>query len=190
MDLCGPYTDTAPARLASYCCSRTGFDHYRRSSRIASHSDHRDELCTIAAQEDANLLHQSSEVILRSELLAGNAAKSFRVNVGGKLDTVCFDKTGTLTEEGLDVLGVRVVHRPGMRYTGSISPFDAPLSKQTNVPVGSVISLTIHHRYCLALVMNEILQLTISFTKRHCIQWLLAIPCARSAASFLAIRWT
>lgn len=39
-----------------------------------------------------------------------------RVNVGGKLDLVCFDKTGTLTEEGLDVLGVRVVHRPGMRY--------------------------------------------------------------------------
>jgi cation-transporting ATPase 13A3/4/5 len=35
-----------------------------------------------------------------------------RVNVGGKLDVVCFDKTGTLTEEGLDVLGVRVVERP------------------------------------------------------------------------------
>jgi len=32
-----------------------------------------------------------------------------RVNVGGKLDIMCFDKTGTLTEEGLDVLGVRVV---------------------------------------------------------------------------------
>lgn len=38
-----------------------------------------------------------------------------RVNVGGKLDIVCFDKTGTLTEDGLDVLGVRVVHRPAMR---------------------------------------------------------------------------
>ncbi|KAF2474203.1 uncharacterized protein BDR25DRAFT_323219 [Lindgomyces ingoldianus] len=35
-----------------------------------------------------------------------------RVNVGGKLDVICFDKTGTLTEEGLDVLGVRVVQRP------------------------------------------------------------------------------
>lgn len=34
---------------------------------------------------------------------------SIRVNVGGKLDVVCFDKTGTLTEDGLDVLGVRVV---------------------------------------------------------------------------------
>ncbi|KAL8973193.1 MAG: hypothetical protein Q9183_000095 [Haloplaca sp. 2 TL-2023] len=38
-----------------------------------------------------------------------------RVNVGGKLDVVCFDKTGTLTEDGLDVLGVRVVHRPALR---------------------------------------------------------------------------
>ncbi|XWW96637.1 hypothetical protein V2A60_004614 [Cordyceps javanica] len=32
-----------------------------------------------------------------------------RVTVGGKLDIMCFDKTGTLTEDGLDVLGVRVV---------------------------------------------------------------------------------
>lgn len=40
----------------------------------------------------------------------------FRVNVGGKLDLVCFDKTGTLTEDGLDVLGLRIVHRPAMRY--------------------------------------------------------------------------
>jgi cation-transporting P-type ATPase 13A2 len=29
--------------------------------------------------------------------------------VGGKLDVVCFDKTGTLTEDGLDVLGARLV---------------------------------------------------------------------------------
>lgn len=34
-----------------------------------------------------------------------------RVNVGGKIDIMCFDKTGTLTEEGLDILGVRVVSR-------------------------------------------------------------------------------
>jgi cation-transporting ATPase 13A2 len=39
-----------------------------------------------------------------------------RVNVGGKLDVVCFDKTGTLTEDGLDVLGVRVVEQPTKRY--------------------------------------------------------------------------
>ena len=40
-----------------------------------------------------------------------------RVNVGGKLDIICFDKTGTLTEDGLDVLGVRVVHYPAMRFS-------------------------------------------------------------------------
>jgi cation-transporting ATPase 13A3/4/5 len=34
-----------------------------------------------------------------------------RVNVGGKLDVICFDKTGTLTEDGLDVLGIRVMTR-------------------------------------------------------------------------------
>ncbi|MCJ1256606.1 hypothetical protein MMC24_004430 [Lignoscripta atroalba] len=44
-----------------------------------------------------------------------------RVNVGGKLDIVCFDKTGTLTEDGLDVLGVRVVHRPAMRFSDILS---------------------------------------------------------------------
>jgi cation-transporting ATPase 13A3/4/5 len=38
-----------------------------------------------------------------------------RVNVGGKLDVVCFDKTGTLTEDGLDVLGARIVTR-GQRF--------------------------------------------------------------------------
>jgi cation-transporting ATPase 13A2 len=40
-----------------------------------------------------------------------------RVNVGGKLDLVCFDKTGTLTEDGLDVLGLRIVHNASMRFT-------------------------------------------------------------------------
>lgn len=39
-----------------------------------------------------------------------------RVNVGGKLDIVCFDKTGTLTEDGLDVLGIRIVSRPENRF--------------------------------------------------------------------------
>jgi cation-transporting P-type ATPase 13A2 len=39
-----------------------------------------------------------------------------RVNVGGKLDTVCFDKTGTLTEDGLDVLGTRLVQHPEIRF--------------------------------------------------------------------------
>ena len=40
-----------------------------------------------------------------------------RVNVGGKLDVICFDKTGTLTEDGLDVLGVRVVNQQTKRFT-------------------------------------------------------------------------
>ena len=44
-----------------------------------------------------------------------------RVNVGGKLDVICFDKTGTLTEDGLDVLGARVVHRPAMRCYRTLS---------------------------------------------------------------------
>ncbi|CAG8982112.1 hypothetical protein HYALB_00003204 [Hymenoscyphus albidus] len=44
-----------------------------------------------------------------------------RVNVGGKLDIVCFDKTGTLTEDGLDVLGVRVVQNPSGRFSDILS---------------------------------------------------------------------
>ncbi|KAL8755421.1 MAG: hypothetical protein Q9199_003644 [Rusavskia elegans] len=44
-----------------------------------------------------------------------------RVNVGGKIDVICFDKTGTLTEDGLDVLGVRVVQRPAMRFSELLS---------------------------------------------------------------------
>lgn len=44
-----------------------------------------------------------------------------RVNVGGKLDIVCFDKTGTLTEDGLDVLGIRVVQRPDNRFSDMLS---------------------------------------------------------------------
>ena len=40
-----------------------------------------------------------------------------RVNVGGKLDIICFDKTGTLTEDGLDVLGLRIVHKSSMRFS-------------------------------------------------------------------------
>jgi cation-transporting ATPase 13A3/4/5 len=39
-----------------------------------------------------------------------------RVNIAGKLDVVCFDKTGTLTEDGLDVLGVRLVQHPEIRF--------------------------------------------------------------------------
>ncbi|KJZ75510.1 hypothetical protein HIM_04973 [Hirsutella minnesotensis 3608] len=44
-----------------------------------------------------------------------------RVNVGGKLDLMCFDKTGTLTEDGLDVLGVRVVTQERGRFSDLIT---------------------------------------------------------------------
>ncbi|KAK6075912.1 p-type ATPase [Seiridium cupressi] len=44
-----------------------------------------------------------------------------RVNVGGKLDVMCFDKTGTLTEEGLDVLGVRLVSQSTKRFNELVS---------------------------------------------------------------------
>lgn len=44
-----------------------------------------------------------------------------RVNVGGKLDIMCFDKTGTLTEDGLDVLGVRVVSLTTQKFGQVIS---------------------------------------------------------------------
>lgn len=43
-----------------------------------------------------------------------------RVNVAGKLDVVCFDKTGTLTEDGLDVLGVRLVQHPEIRFSDTL----------------------------------------------------------------------
>ncbi|KAH8664325.1 P-type ATPase-like protein [Xylariales sp. PMI_506] len=48
-----------------------------------------------------------------------------RVNVGGKLDVMCFDKTGTLTEEGLDVLGVRLVSRSTNRFGDVVSTASA-----------------------------------------------------------------
>jgi cation-transporting ATPase 13A3/4/5 len=44
-----------------------------------------------------------------------------RVNVGGKLDVMCFDKTGTLTEDGLDVLGVRLVSQSTNRFNDVVS---------------------------------------------------------------------
>ncbi|KAI4868368.1 hypothetical protein F4820DRAFT_138380 [Hypoxylon rubiginosum] len=49
-----------------------------------------------------------------------------RVNVGGKLDIMCFDKTGTLTEDGLDILGVRLVSR-------STNQFDEVVSKASDL---------------------------------------------------------
>jgi cation-transporting ATPase 13A3/4/5 len=61
-----------------------------------------------------------------------------RVNVAGKLDLMCFDKTGTLTEEGLDILGVRVVSRTNNRFSdlltrpGDLVPEGNPTSGDKN----------------------------------------------------------
>jgi cation-transporting ATPase 13A3/4/5 len=53
-----------------------------------------------------------------------------RVNVGGKIDIMCFDKTGTLTEEGLDILGVRVVSRSANRFGDTLSSPDSLVPNQ------------------------------------------------------------
>jgi cation-transporting ATPase 13A2 len=55
-----------------------------------------------------------------------------RVNVAGKLDLMCFDKTGTLTEEGLDILGVRVVSRAKHRFSELITQPDQMVSDLAN----------------------------------------------------------
>lgn len=58
-----------------------------------------------------------------------------RVNVGGKLDIMCFDKTGTLTEDGLDVLGIRVVSPDANKFSDVIS--EAPLLEESRGAAGS-----------------------------------------------------
>ncbi|EQK99892.1 hypothetical protein OCS_04395 [Ophiocordyceps sinensis CO18] len=63
-----------------------------------------------------------------------------RVNVGGKLDIMCFDKTGTLTEDGLDVLGIRVVTADADRFGDLISK--APmLENRSSTPSAPLSSL-------------------------------------------------
>ncbi|KKZ63182.1 hypothetical protein EMCG_02478 [[Emmonsia] crescens] len=54
-----------------------------------------------------------------------------RVNVGGKLNVVCFDKTGTLTEDGLDVLGVRVIRQPDLRFSDLLPESSSILPHQS-----------------------------------------------------------
>ncbi|KAF4959932.1 hypothetical protein FGADI_1435 [Fusarium gaditjirri] len=54
-----------------------------------------------------------------------------RVNVGGKIDIMCFDKTGTLTEEGLDVLGVRVVDRNSKKFSEIVTEPQMLLAEAT-----------------------------------------------------------
>jgi cation-transporting P-type ATPase 13A2 len=59
-----------------------------------------------------------------------------RVNVGGKLDVMCFDKTGTLTEDGLDVLGVRLVSQSTRRFDDVVTEASAlvPYSSLASPP--------------------------------------------------------
>ena len=103
--------------MASDYCSGSGLNHYHRSSSITGHIKYRDKFCPVSTQKERDLLHQSPTVSVPCTLHETQATLNEpRVNVGGKLDIICFDKTGTLTEDGLDVLGVRVVHRPAMRY--------------------------------------------------------------------------
>lgn len=66
-----------------------------------------------------------------------------RVNVGGKLDVVCFDKTGTLTEDGLDVLGVRVVNRPAMTFSDLMVDASSVLST-TSYERDPTVAYSIH----------------------------------------------
>ncbi|PSN71127.1 P-type ATPase-like protein [Corynespora cassiicola Philippines] len=87
-----------------------------------------------------------------------------RVNVGGKLDVVCFDKTGTLTEEGLDVLGVRVVQRPSDRFsdilteTGGVLP-SSPYDRDPTIDysIHKAILYTMATCHSLRLIDDELL---------------------------------
>ncbi|KXX81745.1 Vacuolar cation-transporting ATPase YPK9 [Madurella mycetomatis] len=58
-----------------------------------------------------------------------------RVNVSGKLDLMCFDKTGTLTEEGLDILGVRIVSRANNRFGDILTDPDGLALNDGRAPV-------------------------------------------------------
>jgi cation-transporting ATPase 13A3/4/5 len=87
-----------------------------------------------------------------------------RVNVGGKLDIVCFDKTGTLTEEGLDVLGVRVVHRPANRFSDiltealdvlPLSPYDRDPTIDYSVHKAALYTMATCHS--LRVIDDELL---------------------------------
>lgn len=59
-----------------------------------------------------------------------------RVNVGGKLDIMCFDKTGTLTEDGLDILGVRIVNRAANRFDDVLTEPSAMVPRDNVAPNG------------------------------------------------------
>jgi cation-transporting ATPase 13A3/4/5 len=67
-----------------------------------------------------------------------------RVNVGGKLDIMCFDKTGTLTEDGLDVLGVRVVSRSTNKFGQVLSDTNDLWDSQLTAGEGDTIKAALH----------------------------------------------
>ena len=106
--------------MAFDCCPCLGLDYNCCSPGPASYLVHWHQFRSVPAEEEANFLHKSPKArhSICSWLKNNDALTPKRVNVGGKLDVICFDKTGTLTEDGLDVLGVRVIHRPAMRYDG------------------------------------------------------------------------
>ena len=99
---------------------------------------------------------------------------------------ICFDKTGTLTEDGLDVLGVRVVHRPAMRSHQSFCLRNAV----TNSVSGSVMYWSTLPHYCLVLPTNVILQWTTVFIKQYSTQWLPVIRSVLWMTSFWVIHST
>ncbi|KAK1240625.1 hypothetical protein MKX07_004653 [Trichoderma sp. CBMAI-0711] len=67
-----------------------------------------------------------------------------RVNVGGKLDIMCFDKTGTLTEDGLDVLGVRVVSADDHRFSDVISEPRLFEQRETSRSSQAILQAALH----------------------------------------------
>lgn len=67
-----------------------------------------------------------------------------RVNVGGKLDIMCFDKTGTLTEDGLDVLGVRVVSVDDHKFSDVISEPRLFEQRETSRSFQAILQATLH----------------------------------------------
>ena len=87
-----------------------------------------------------------------------------RVNVAGKLDVVCFDKTGTLTEDGLDVLGVRLVQHPEIRFGDMLSeateilpPASYDRDPTVNYRINKNILYTMATCHSLRLVDDELI---------------------------------
>jgi cation-transporting ATPase 13A2 len=67
-----------------------------------------------------------------------------RVNVGGKLDIMCFDKTGTLTEDGLDVLGIRVVDRDSNSFSEVVSEPGSLHAHQADSGTSNTLRAALH----------------------------------------------